>query len=163
MRIADYENLGLSDEALEVLRYERGGLGGILDKIRKGAGGIYERVMQGLGRRPTPQSPFFHAPETAVAHADNNVAAAEEAGQMLQAQQQAQLNQHVLDYLHRQMSTRPGGTLAQGRSYPMRQGGRHSPEVNAQLHGECSDAGRRLNECKGDGREGTHSGRGARL
>ena len=163
MKIADYENLGLSPEALEVLRYDRAGIAGVIDRIRKGAGSIYERVMQGMGRRPTPQSPFFHSPDTAMEHADNNVAAAEEAGQMLQSQQQSQLNQHVLDYMHRQMSTRPGGTLAQGRSYPMRQGGQHSPETNAKMHGECSDAGRRLNECKDDGRTGTHSGRGARL
>ena len=163
MSSSDYENLGLSPEALEVLRYERGGIGGLYDKIKRGAGSIYERVMQGLGRSKTPQSPWFQSPDAAVQQSGSNLAAAEEAGQMLQSQQQAQLNQHVLDYMHRQMSTRPGGTLAQGRSYPMRINGQHSPEVNAQLHGECSNAGRRLNECKGDGRTGTHSGRGARL
>lgn len=158
-----YDNLGLSPEALEVLRYERGGIGGVIDRIKRGAGSIYERVMQGLGRKPTPKSPWFQSPDAAAQQSGSNLAAAEEAGQMLQSQQQAQLNSHVLDYLHRQMSTRPGGTLEQGRSYPMRINGQHSPEVNAQLHGECSDAGRRLNECKGDGRTGTHSGRGARL
>lgn len=145
------------------LRYDRAGMLGLLDKISRGAGSVYDRVMQGLGRRKSPQAAFFKPPEQAIAQADHNTGAAEEAEQMLAQQQQEANNAHVLDYLHRSQSTGRGGTLEQGRSYPMRQGGQHSPEVNAQLHGECSDAGRRLNECKGDGRTGTHSGRGARL
>lgn len=158
-----YDNLGLSPEALEILRFERGGIGGVIDKIKRGAGSIYERVMQGLGRKPTPKSPWFQSPDAAAQQSGSNLAAAEEAGQMLQSQQQAQLNSHVLDYLHRQMSTRPGGTLEQGRSYPMRINGRHSAETNARMTGECSDAGRRLNECKHSDHERVGSGRGARL
>lgn len=145
------------------LRYDRAGMMGLLDKIAKGAGSVYDRVMQGLGRKKSPESAFFKPPAQAMAQADHNVGAAEEAEQLLAQQQQEAANAQVLDYLHRQGSTGAGGTLEQGRSYPIRQGGQHSAETSARLTGECSNAGRRLEECKHSGHQRIGSGRGARL
>lgn len=191
-------NENSSNETLEseLLRYELGGVGGLLSKIAKGAGSIYDRVLSslnkgssvpgqrapGLGsfqmmpppstapnyyvdqlvRGAQPKQPFFRAPEAAQAQSDQNLAAAEQAGQMLQQQQQDALNAHVLDFFRRAPQVGTGGTLAQGRTYPMRVGGQHSAETSAQLSGECSDAGRRLEECKHSDHQRTHS-RGERL
>lgn len=162
-------NENSSNETLEsdLLRYELGGVGGLLSKIAKGAGSIYDRIVAGLSRKPAgaapaPQQPFFRAPEAAQAQSDQNLAAAEQAGQMLQQQQQDALNAHVLDFFRRAPQVGTGGTLAQGRTYPMRVGGQHSAETSAQLSGECSDAGRRLEECKHSDHQRTHS-RGERL
>jgi hypothetical protein len=165
--ISDYEKLGLSQESIDLLRYEAGGVGGLLSRIAKGAGSIYDAIVAGLRRKPagtapTPQQPFFRPPEAAHQQSDENLAAAEQAGAILQQQQRDALNAHVLDYLRRSPQTGAGGTLAQGRAYPMRIGGQHSAETSAQLSGECSDAGRRLEECKHSDHQRTHS-RGERL
>ena len=158
-----------SDETLDsdLLRYELGGISGLLSRVAKGAGSVYDAIVSGLRRKPaggvsTPKPAFFKPPEAAHAQSDSNLAAAEQAGAMLQQQQQDALNGHVLDYFRRAPQVGTGGTLAQGRTYPMRIGGQHSAETNSQLSGECSDAGRRLEECKHSDHERTHS-RGERL
>lgn len=127
------------------VRFEKGGLPtprSLFDAMRRGA-------------TKASVSPFFRSHDSAKGQERQN--AVDAVVSQIAAQQQAQqaMNAHVMKYLNNRAQTAPGRTLSEGRSYPMRQGGQHSSEANAQLHGECSDAGRRLNECKGDGRTGS--------
>lgn len=109
-----------------------------------------------------PSTPWFQTADNAKS-TENRQTVEEAAAKAAQAEQfRQEVNAHVLAHLNRKPQVSAGGTLAEGRSYPMRIGGRHSDEVNAQMNGECSDAGRRLNECKDDGRHSKISSRGMR-
>ncbi len=133
----------------EPIRYERGGMPSPAD--------LFAAMRRGATK--PGRTPFFQNADSSKTQQVTN--AVDEAAAKV-AMQQA-MNAHVRDHFRREAQTRAGGTLAQGRSYPMRVGGRHSDEMNSQLNGECSDAGRRLNECKEDGRHSKESSAGMRL
>lgn len=133
-------------DSTEPVRYDRGG---------PSASAMFNAMRRGAAKS-TSNSPWFKSADAAKRQEVSN--AVEEAATKM-AEQQA-LNQHVLDYFRRAPQVGSGGTLEQGRSYPIRVGGQHSDEVNHQLNGECSDAGRRLNECKDDGRHSKVSSKG---
>lgn len=136
-----FEGLGLSPESMEILlRYERGSFPS-------------PAMLMSAMRRGAKKSPWYRNPDAAQSQdRQNNVQAAVE--QMVaQRQAQAAMNAHVAEAMRMNAQTRPGGTLAQGRAYAPRINGRHSYEQASQLGGECSDAGRRLEECKHSGHQ----------
>jgi hypothetical protein len=129
----------------EPVRYEKGGM--------PSPRSLFEAMRRGATK--SSPSPWFRNPDAAKGQERQN--AVDDAVSQVVAQQQMQqaMNAHVMKYLNNRAQTAPGRTLSEGRNYPMRTNGQHSAETNAQLQGECSDAGRRLNECKGDGRTGS--------
>jgi len=136
------------DQSDEPIRYEKGGMPSPAD--------LFAAMRRGATK--PGRTPFFRSADSSQTQQFTN--AVDEAAAKV-AMQQA-MNAHVNKFLARQPQIAPGGTLSAGRSYPMRQGGQHSDSMNAQLNGECSDAGRRLNECKDDGRHEKISSAGMR-
>lgn len=138
---SEYAGLGLSPESLDVLlRYERGSFPS-------------PAAMMTAMRRGAKKSPWYRNPDAAQVQDQQNTV--QTAVEQMVAQRQAQqlMNAHVAESLRMNAQTRPGGTLAQGRAYAPRINGRHSYEQASQLGGECSDAGRRLEECKHSGHQ----------
>lgn len=125
----------------EPIRFDRGG---------PTAAAMFNAMRRGAAK--SSNSPWFKSADASKRQEVANTV--EEAAQKV-AEQQA-MNDHVLAYFRNRPQVARGATLEQGRTYPVRQmtpdGPRHSAEANASMHGECSDAGRRLNDCKNDGR-----------
>lgn len=138
--------MDLSDEPI---RYEKAGMPSSAD--------LFAAMRRGA-TKPVSATPFFRSADSAKTKEITN--GVEEAAAKV-AMQQA-MNAHVNSHFARQPQVGRGGTLETGRSYPIRQGGVHSEQANAQMNGECSDAGRRLSECKDDGRHERISSAGMR-
>ena len=138
---SEFDGLGLSPESMDVLlRYERGSFPS-------------PAAMMSAMRRGVKKTPWYRSPDAAQSQDKQNTVQATVEQMVAQRQAQSAMNSHVADYLRMGAQTSRGGTLAQGRAYAPRVNGRHSYEQASQLGGECSDAGRRLEECKHSGHQ----------